>query len=356
MIWTLSTMHTTGRPARTKAFRYYRSPNRTGEDMAGGKGERRAAEVLCQAIRNKQVPPAASGRIVPKLAPRSWSRDLTSEERQRGWLHQYDKTAAWLAAYSGVKCGIGEPEHAAEGIAFETKFAGYWRVASLPGFGLGGLPRLEFNNDPELDGYVPGAGHWLRTGGMDLLREIYPEWTPEVVEAWYWPDTRRALSGMYGHLKDSRNFIVDAIEAGRPGAIWAKHLNGRIYQSFWGHLQRVAGPKSDHETGGNYDRDIYWRPDWSGELVELACANTYRNMIGFKESGHLPITVTVDAITIASDEPDPILAKPTLMTIGNRGGNWSLEGSAPLAELLPLIDKGEDAHHALATYLKSKGE
>ena len=115
----------------------------------------------------------------------------------------------------------------------------------------------------------------------------------------------------------------------------------------------MAGPKQNNQGTGNYDYDIYWRPDWSGALVELACANTYRALMGFAESGHYAITLDVDAITLASNEADPERAKPARMTIGNQGGNWSLEGSAPLAELLPLIDGGKNAHRALAAYLKS---
>jgi hypothetical protein len=302
--------------------------------------------VLCHAIRDKQVPPATYGRLVPWMSPRTWHRSPTQDERGRGWLHQYDKTVAWMSAYSNVGLGIGEPVHAPHGIEYDPKYAAYWRVPEVPGRGLPGLPELQFGDAPE-------GGHWLRTPAVDLLRQIYPGWEPEVVEAWYWPTTRRALNGMYERLKGSRAYILDAIAAGRPGGKWAKQLNGRLYQSFWGYLQRVSGPKPDHETGGNFDRDIYWRPDWSGALIELACANTYRALIGFAESGHYPITLNVDAITLASDEPDPELAKPARMVLGDQGGNWSLEGSAPMTALLPLIDSGKDAHHALALYLKS---
>lgn len=348
MIWTLSTMRTNERTGKTRSFRYYRNPNKTAEDLAGGKGEKRSAEVLCQAIRAKQVPPATyDQRTFPWMTPRVWQRPggMTPEERGRGWLHQYDKTAAWMSAYSNVGLGIGEPVHAADGMPYSPKYAGFWRVPEVPGRGLDGLPEFKFGDAPE-------GGHWLRTPAVDLLRQIYPDWTPEVLEAWYWPDTRRALNGMYDNLKRSRDYILSAIEDDRPGGKWAKQVNGKLYQSFWGYLQRVAGPKQDYETGGNLDRDIYWRPDWSGALVELAAANTYRALMGFAQSEHYAMTLNVDAITIASDEPNPLLAKPALMTIGNQGGNWSLEGSAPMSALLPLIDQGKDPHKALSIYLK----
>ncbi len=344
MVWTLSTLHY-DRQQRARVFPYYRNPNKTAEDLAGGKGEKRAAEVLCHAIRDKQVPPAATGSLVPSIVRASWHRKPTLAERACGYLHQYDKTAAWMGAYSNVLLGIGEPQHATGNLVYNPKWAGYWRVAEVPGHGIEGLPPLQFADAPD-------GGHWLRTPGMDLLRQLYPEWEPEVVEAWYWPTSRRALNGMYQHLKNSRDYILDAIAAGRPGAKLAKQVNGRLYQSFWGHLGRVSGPKQDFESGGNYDRDIYWRPDWAHSLRELACCNTYRALMGFAESGHYPISVYVDAAAFASDEPDPQLAKPASMLIGDQGGNWTPEGSAPMAALLPLIDDGKTAYEALKAYLK----
>lgn len=338
MIWTLSTLH--GPEERPEVIPYYMNPNKTGEDLAGGRGR---TDVTCEAIRTRQVPPAF-GQLTPLLVPPRWHRAPTAEELGRQWVHQYDKTAAWLAAYSNVGLGIGEPVHAPDGADYNPKWAGYWRVKDVPGTGLPGLPEFRFAAAPE-------GGYWLRTPAVDLLKQVYPNWEPEVIEAWYWPDTRRALQGMYRHLARSRAYILDAAAQGRGGAKWAKQVNGRIYQSFRGYLGRVKGPNTDHETGGAYAPDIYWRPDWAGHLLELACANTYRALIGFSASGHLPLSLYVDAAAFASDEPDPRLAKPASMTIGDAGGNWGLEGSAPMSALLPLLQDGRSAHDAIDAYL-----
>jgi hypothetical protein len=339
MVWTLSTLH--GPEDRPQVIPYYMNPNKTGEDLAGGRGR---TDVVCEAIRAKQVPPAANGQLVPVMVPPRWHREPTEDELRRTWVHQYDKTAAWMAAYSNVGLGIGEPVHAPDGIAYNGKWAAYWRVSRVPGNGLEGLPTLRFAEAPE-------GGYWLRTPAVELLKQIYPTWEPEVLEAWYWPETKRALQGMYRHLKDSREYILSAIAQGRPGAVWAKQVNGRIYQSFRGYLGRVKGPNTDHETGEAYAPDIYWRPDWAGLLLELACCNTYRALMGFAESGHKPLSLYVDAAAFASDEPDPLLAKPASMTIGDAGGNWGLEGSAPMAVLAQLLADGKSAHDAIDAYL-----
>ncbi|MFF2049924.1 hypothetical protein ACFVUR_19170, partial [Stenotrophomonas bentonitica] len=289
MVYLMSTLH--GTQARPKVVPYFQGPNQTGEDMAGGKGR---TEVLCQAVRKGAVPPAAQGlRMVPLMVPQQWHRDPTEAERAAGWLHRYDKTAAWLGAYGPTKLGIGEPTHGGEGTPFDKAMAGYWRLADVPGTGLPGLPRFQFREMPE-------GGYWLPTPSVDLLMEQYPEWSPKVLESWHWENSRAALSGMYKLLSTSRNRIVAAMQDGRPGAKWAKQVHGRIYQSFRGYLSR-SEHKTDHATGGDWAKDVYFRPDWAHMLIAAATANLYRGLVRFaKEDGRLPLSVYVDAATYVS--------------------------------------------------------
>ncbi|WP_143667118.1 DUF927 domain-containing protein [Streptomyces sp. FBKL.4005] len=348
MAWTLSTLH--GTQERPKVIPYYLSPNRTGEDFAGGRGR---DDVLCRAVRDKAVPPALGVRLCPLMVPQQWHRDPSEAERAASWLHRYDKTAAWLAAYGPTKLGIGEPTHGGEGTPYNRAMAGFWRVADVPGTGLVGLPELHFRETEE-------GGYWLTTPSVELLRELYPDWLPKVLESWHWETSKAALSGMYKLMSTSRNRIVAAAEEGRPGAKWAKQVNGRIYQSFRGYLARAAGPQSDFTTGGDYQQDLYYRPDWAAMLISHATANMYRNLMRFaREDGRYPLSVYVDAVTFASDSADPMAAKPASMVIGNRGGTWSIEGAAPMAELLPILDERENrhgAHSALDQYLSDRGE
>ncbi|MEU1224702.1 DUF927 domain-containing protein [Streptomyces microflavus] len=342
MVYLLSTQH--GTAEAPKVIPYYLSPNKTGEDYAGGRDR---DDVLCEAVRNRAVPPAI-GNTVPVMVPQQWHREPTAEEREAGFLHRYDKNAAWLGAFK-VKVGIGEPVNGGEGTTYDKAFAGYWRVAEVPGHGLAGLPELSFRECEE-------GGFWVTTPNMDLLLEIYPMWTPRVLESWHWPTSKSALEGMYDRLRVSRNRIVVASKDGRPGARWAKQVNGKIYQSFRGYLGRVAGPQTDHATGQDYRQDIYYRPDWAHMILCLATANVYRNLRKFSQEGHFPLSAYVDAVTFPSEIADPMAAKPSSMTIGDSGGQWSLEGSAPMAELLPAISSTETIHNVLSSYLSSKGE
>ncbi len=346
MVWTLSTVH--GTQERPKVIPYYLSPNRVGEDFAGGRDR---DDVVCRAVRDRAVPPALGVRLCPLLVPQQWHRDPSEAERAAGWLHRYDKTAAWLAAYGPTKLGVGEPTHGGEGTAYSKAMAGFWRVADVPGTGPEGLPELQVRE-------VEEGGYWLTTPSVELLRELYPAWTPRVLESWHWETSKAALSGMYKLMSTSRTRIVAAADEGRPGAKWAKQVNGRVYQSFRGYLARATGPQTDHATGGDYRQDIYYRPDWAAMLISHATANMYRNLVRFRADGHYPLSVYVDAVTLTSDQADPIAAKPDSMVIGNRGGNWTTEGSAPMTELLPLLedrDNRHGAHSALDQFL-NRGE
>lgn len=342
MVFLTSTVH--GTQERPKVVPYYLSPNRTGEDFAGGRGR---DDVLCQAVRDRAVPPAI-GNAVPVMVPQHWHRDPTEAESAAGYVHRYDKVAAWLAAYGPVKLGVGEPTHGGAGTEYDKRFAGYWRVADVPGRGLSGLPELVFREARD-------GGFWVTTPSMELLRELYPEWVPEVLESWHWETSKAALSGMYKLVSTSRMRIVAAAEAGRPGAKWAKQINGRVYQSFRGYLARAQGPQEDFDTGRDYRADVYFRPDWAHMILTHATANMYRNLRKFAEQdGRLPLSVYVDAVTFASDAADSQEARPESMRIGTQGGAWSIEGAAPMGELLPLLSDKDNkfgVHSALDTYL-----
>ncbi|MFF4484698.1 DUF927 domain-containing protein [Streptomyces sp. NPDC001520] len=341
MVYTLSTWH--GPRKAPRVVPYYLSPNKTAEDYAGGL-ER--TDVVCEAIRAGEV---AAVRT-PMMVNPQWKREpglITDAERSAAWLHQYDKSAAWLAVFGSAKLGVGEPVRAREGAAYSSALAGYWRVAEVPGTGPAGLPDFRFYP-------ADAGGYWLRSPSVDLLAEVYPDWEPRVLEAWFWPTTKRALEGFYKVAHASRGRILEQAAAGAAGARYAKQVNGRLYQSFRGYLARQE-PKRDRVTGEVYARDIYWRPDWAETLLDLAVANTYRNLKRFADAdGRYPLSLYVDAATYADSSADPEAAKPASMRLGNGGGCWTPEGSAPMADVLPRLDDGESAHAVLRDYLTRK--
>ncbi|WP_435611249.1 DUF927 domain-containing protein [Streptomyces sp. C10-9-1] len=344
MVYLTATQH--GSADQPRVYPYYMSPNATAKDFAGGN---KRDDVVSEAIRARAVPPV---HVMPPIMNMQWNRpaeEISAAERAAMWLHQYDKNAAWLAAFGGAELGIGDPVHHNDGRAYDKKLAGYWRVATIPGTGLPGLPGFRVLEAEE-------GGFWLRTPGVDLMAETYPGWKPDVLEAWVWEDSKRALYGMYERIRITRERVIKAGAEGHPGAVFAKQVVGMLYQSFRGYLHRSEGPKKDHATGGAYAKDIYWRPDWAQMILDLALANTYRDLKKFAAEGRLPLSLKVDAITLTSDEPDRDAAAPASMALGTKGGQWKGEYTAPLPELLPAIDGGAKVTVALNNYLAAKSK
>lgn len=338
MVYLTASQH--GPAARPKVAPYYLSPNHTAKDYAACD----ESNVVSGMIRNRAVAPV---HVMPPILDMQWSRpaeEITEAERAALWLHQFDKNAAWLGAFGGAKLGLGDPVHHPDGYGFDTELAGYWRVADIPGTGLDGLPRFRVLAAGE-------GGFWLRTPAIDLMRETYKGWEPTVLEAWVWPATSRALYSMYERISIARNRIIHDGEQGHPGARYAKQVVGALYQSFRGYLTRVDGPKKDVKTGGHFAGDIYWRPDWAAMILDLALANTYRNLKKYAAEGRFPLSLRVDAITLTSDQADPAAAAPASMSLGHGGRQWKAEACVPFAEVLPAIDNGAKVPKALDAYL-----
>ncbi|MFF8996191.1 hypothetical protein ACF09H_40985 [Streptomyces sp. NPDC014983] len=369
MVYLLSTRH--GPEDRPKVIPYYLSPNKTAEDFAGGLDRADVVSPMVRAMARKDDHqgdgPARfqrwSGPLAEPMGARTmvspqWARVPDLAEEQDVWLHKFDRVAAWLPAYNSVVLGIGDPTHHQQGREYDPLKAGMWRVASVPPVRGGiwdSLPTLTFTKAKEGDGY------WLFNPDIDLLMEFFPQWVPEVLEAWVWETSKRALTGMYKKLLNMRRYVLRCQEEGRPGARWVKGIHGRLYQSFRGYLGR-NDPRYDHESGDVYERDIYWRPDWAKAIMALANANTLRALHKYAtEEGRYPLSLYVDAVTYTSEHADPELAKPKAMRLGTSSGTWSSEGVIPMAAVADRLKtsgdpEGDNAHTVMREYLAEQKE
>ncbi|MER7050387.1 DUF927 domain-containing protein [Streptomyces jumonjinensis] len=361
MVYLVGTVH--GPSARPKVIPYYLSPNKTAEDFAGGlERDDVVSDVVRAMAKNddhgregERTVQRWSGPLAEPMRARTmvspqWARKLNLAEETDTYLHKYDRVAAWLPAFNSVILGVGDPTHHQEGREYDPLKAGMWRVASVPPVKGGiyeGLPDLVFSPASE-------GGFWLYNPDMDLLVERFPHWSPEIVEAWVWETSKRALGGMYKKLLAMRRYVLRCQEEGRPGARWVKGVHGKLYQSFRGYLGR-NDPKKDHKTGDVYERDIYWRPDWAKSIMALANANAYRALVKYAEEGRYPLSLYVDAVTYTSEHADPETAKPKAMELGTSSGKWSSEGVIPLADVLDRLKasgpEGDNAHTVMREYL-----
>jgi hypothetical protein len=70
-------------------------------------------------------PPPAKMFLEPDI---SWSRMPYAEERARRYLHVYDRGGSYAAGLAGLEVGIGAPVHHPDGVAFDKRVPGYYRV------------------------------------------------------------------------------------------------------------------------------------------------------------------------------------------------------------------------------------
>ncbi|WP_329307852.1 hypothetical protein OG322_41465 (plasmid) [Streptomyces sp. NBC_01260] len=368
MVYLLSTEH--GPRKDPKVIPYYLSPNKTAEDFAGGLDRDDVVSPMVRAMAKRDDHGEEAGKkfqrwsgpLAEPMGARTmvspqWARNPDLAEETDTYLHKFDRVAAWLPAFNSAILGIGDPTHHQGGCEYEALKAGMWRVASVPpvtGPRFEGLPTLVFSK-------ASAGGYWLFNPDMDLLIEYFPEWADgmEILEAYVWHDSKRALGGMYNKLLGMRRFILKCQEEGRPGARWVKGVHGRLYQSFRGYLGR-NDPKTDNETGDVYARDIYWRPDWAKSIMALANANTFRALMKYAAEGRYPLSLYVDAVTYTSEHADPEQAKPEAMVLGTSSGTWSSEGVIPLADVIERlresgIDREHDnAHTVMREYLAAQ--
>lgn len=363
MVYLLSTEH--GHRDKPMVIPFYLSPNKTAEDFAGGLDREDVVSPMIRAMAKKDDHQGEgagkfqrwSGPLADAISARTmvspqWARVPNLAEEQDTYLHKFDRVAAWLPAFNSVVLGIGDPTHHQEGREYDPLKAGAWRIAHVPPVTKGvfeALPTLVFKE-------ADGGGYWLMNPDVDLLTELFPEWVPDVLEAWVWEDSKRALTGMYKKLLNMRRTVLRCQEEGRPGARWVKGIHGRLYQSFRGYLGR-NDPKHDHESGDVYERDIYWRPDWAKAILALANANTFRALYKHAtEDGRYPLSLYIDAATYTSEHADPEQAKPAGMRLGTTSGTWSSEGMVPMADIVDRLrtsadPEGDNAHTVMREYL-----
>ncbi|MQS18224.1 DUF927 domain-containing protein [Streptomyces kaniharaensis] len=90
-----------GKGKRPKVERYYRNVNMTAMGYAG----MTADLARCEAIRLETIPQFTAGQRLKPILHLGWNRRMEPPERDMKWLHRYDKTAAWLSAWSNTPLG-----------------------------------------------------------------------------------------------------------------------------------------------------------------------------------------------------------------------------------------------------------
>jgi len=279
---------------------YYSSPGRTGTDLLQEVGKRGAG---AQREYPEGLPaPAGQAETVTEL---SWLRTLSPDERQRAYLHSYDKNAQWLSAAGVVELGLSgieERRDPAGTLPFDKKAPGYW-LARIAG----------------------AEERWVCTPTVAWASERGQ--TVAIREAHVWTRHGRAMETWYERLREARASLqADTTPAGRLAKAALKYTYSLTISGFNSPWHREK-------------RSPLYRPDWQHAIIAQANANLSRALHKMDAAGYTPVAVHKDAVYLVSNEPDPVAACPPSVTLGSGLGHFKVQDAAvPLGEVLPAFD------------------
>ncbi len=279
---------------------YYSSPGRTGTDLLQELGKRGAGS-------QREYPaglpgPAGQAETVTEL---SWLRTLSPAEREKTYLHSYDKNAQWLSAAGVVELGLSgieERRDAGGKVPFDKRLPGYW-LARIAGA-------------EERWCCTPTVAWAIERGQAVTIREAH-----------VWTRHSRAMETWYERLRGARTTLQgDATQAGTL-ALRALKLTYSLtisgFNSPW-HKEK---------------RSPLYRPDWRHAILAQANANLSRALHKMDQAGYTPVAVHKDAVYLVSDEPDPVAACPPSVTLGTGLGHFKVQDVAvPLGAVLLAFD------------------
>ena len=247
-----------------------------------------------------------------------WSRPPTSEERQRRYVHAYDRGGSYVAGIAGLELPIGDPVHHPDGAPFDAKTPGYW-LADIP---ESSDWRLPYVLNPR--GLQYTGPKWVTTPTLE--RAVALGYQPQIREAWLWPQHGRVLLGWYKQFRDASAALdiddADAQAARNQAKIIRTHGIGII-----GSDEHLKGKPA-------------YSPERRLHVIAKAKANiVYRlHQIG-EQTGQWPLAVATDTVLYASDDPDPVTAWPGGPESFGRGfGQYKPEASGLLAEHLEHLN------------------
>ena len=268
----------------------------------------------------------------------NWTRTPMSHE-QSGWLACYDRGGSYLASWSSLLLGYGQPELLdGDEIEFDPKRAGWWQVQLPNDCSTGGhYPSLL---DPA--GRQAGQAVWLTTPVLEYaLKDL--GLTVPILKAWSWPRERsvRALKGLGEVLRDA---LTQLREIGDEDAAATAGLVKQIYKTLSGHF---ISADSDTRGKGMKNRssaalDMH-HPYWFHAMRGQAKRAILHQILKVGETtGRWPLVVSVyDLVGYHTDTPDLVQAWPgEPAKLGEGLGQYKPARWAPMSDQLPYLKTG----------------
>lgn len=261
------------------------------------------------------VPPPAKAIGDPDITA-GWSRTPTTEEEKLTYVHAYDRGGSHLAGVAGLELPIGNPVHYQDGLPFDPKLPGYWRV-QIPDAADWRFPHPI---------YLPryGESNWVTTPTLAFAAELGYDLEP--TEAYVWPAHARVMDPWYRRVAEARTATDSATD---PNLLAVRQLIKDTYTRTFG----MMGSKVNSE--GKW----YYLPAHRHHLIAKARANLLRRVVQIgTDTGIWPLAVKTDTLLYASDNPDPVTAWPGKPDqLGLRLGQYKPEGTGLLVNQIPHL-------------------
>lgn len=224
-----------------------------------------------------------------------WARPLDEREQQYAWLHRYDKNSAYIGAASGANLGAGEYVYQANP-AFDPKAPGVWHIM---------LDGESIFNGRDLPHPTGGAlDSWQHTPMVKVAMDA--GYQVKILEAATFPEYHQTLRPWYEAINTARTRLraSGAFRHAQAQAVAYEALKN-IYTSSLGNLAGRARAEKN---------DPMYRPDWWFAIVASTRASMFWKMRELAEAGYRPVAIHTDALYFVSQEADPHLAVPGLLT------------------------------------------
>jgi hypothetical protein len=228
-------------------------------------------------------------------------RPLSIAERQKKYVHAFDKNAAFLQAV-GIPLGVGDYTYVSRPQVSDCP--GLWLVKSISFFSedrtrlryFKGMNRemSEWFNPPGFANAIPFS-QWVTTPTLKLLCDL--DLIVEVEAAWLADDAHKLFPTYYSNIKQ----VLALCDVSPTGRLMRRFVKG-IYTKGIGYL------RADFARQAN---EWFYRPDWWATIVSEATARIFRDAIDVnKAHGVWPIATYIDCLYYVSDEPDAYKAFP----------------------------------------------